>query len=251
MPFPLAHPAAVLPLRRYCPRPLVFAALVIGSISPDVGYLFSGSGLDELAHTLVGGTAFGVVIGMAMLWLFYFLVPIALRFVSSPYREAMSKLHHLPPAGIPALVISLAIGVWTHLFLDSVTHSHGWLVTRLPWLQSSVLVFHGRSLKVCHLLWYGCSFIGVAWLVVAGRKWQESHWPTSSAASNASHTVEAIVVSMLILPIEIVHHLVHSRFGLFLVAGTTAIAILLVISWFSVHGPDSSLQKNPSGPPGQ
>ena len=40
MPFPLAHPAAVLPFRRYCSRWLNFPALVIGSLVPDLGYLF-------------------------------------------------------------------------------------------------------------------------------------------------------------------------------------------------------------------
>jgi hypothetical protein len=38
MPFPLAHPAAVLPLRRYCPKYLSFPVLIVGSLVPDVGY---------------------------------------------------------------------------------------------------------------------------------------------------------------------------------------------------------------------
>jgi len=32
MPFPLAHPAAVLPLKRFCPQRLSFSALVIGAL---------------------------------------------------------------------------------------------------------------------------------------------------------------------------------------------------------------------------
>ncbi|MBA3727450.1 MAG: DUF4184 family protein, partial [Armatimonadetes bacterium] len=38
MPWTFSHPAAVLPLRRLCPQSLDFAALVIGSTTPDIGY---------------------------------------------------------------------------------------------------------------------------------------------------------------------------------------------------------------------
>ena len=38
MPWTFAHPAAILPLRRFCPAPLDFSALVIGSMVPDLGY---------------------------------------------------------------------------------------------------------------------------------------------------------------------------------------------------------------------
>jgi hypothetical protein len=38
MPFTFAHPAAVLPLRRFCPDRLVWSALVIGTVSPDLEY---------------------------------------------------------------------------------------------------------------------------------------------------------------------------------------------------------------------
>jgi hypothetical protein len=38
MPFPLAHPVAVLPFRRYCPRFFSLPALVAGSLVPDYGH---------------------------------------------------------------------------------------------------------------------------------------------------------------------------------------------------------------------
>jgi hypothetical protein len=48
MPYPLAHPAAVLPLRRLCPRRLSFPALVVGSLCPDVGYPL---GVSRFSHS--------------------------------------------------------------------------------------------------------------------------------------------------------------------------------------------------------
>src|SRR5437762_2617545 len=58
MPFPLAHPAAVLPLRRYCPRFLSFPALVIGSIAPDFGYCFGDLNVEDLSHRSPGSPGF-------------------------------------------------------------------------------------------------------------------------------------------------------------------------------------------------
>ena len=51
MPIPLAHPAAVLPLCRFCPRYLSFGALVIGSLLPDVAYTIDD--LNKFSRTLV------------------------------------------------------------------------------------------------------------------------------------------------------------------------------------------------------
>jgi len=56
MPFPVAHPAAVLPLRRYCPRYLSFPALVVGSLSPDLGYLFGHLHADWFSHRFWAGS---------------------------------------------------------------------------------------------------------------------------------------------------------------------------------------------------
>ena len=54
MPWTLSHPAIVLPLRRFSPQPLDFAALVIGSMTPDIGYYIDRFDLSAFAHTLPG-----------------------------------------------------------------------------------------------------------------------------------------------------------------------------------------------------
>jgi hypothetical protein len=60
MPFPLAHPAAVLPLRRV--QALCFPALVLGSLTPDFGYLFAD--LSRLSHHLLGSLLFCLPAGL-------------------------------------------------------------------------------------------------------------------------------------------------------------------------------------------
>jgi len=55
--FPVAHPAAVLPLRRFAPRHLDFAARVIGALSPDFACALDQ--VNDFWRTVqwIGGTA--------------------------------------------------------------------------------------------------------------------------------------------------------------------------------------------------
>lgn len=229
MPFPLAHPAAVLPLRRYCPRWLNFPALVIGSISPDIAYLFRGTEVDSRAHTFAAGTLIGLLLGLAALALCVISVRLLLPRMTALYRENLLPLFEIKLSTIPAILISLVLGIWTHLLFDSFTHAEGWAVLHSPVLRHPAFKLANRTVRICHLLWYLCSFVGVALLVWSARNWREHLSASAKKPRATSPLLEAISVAALILPIEILHHLVRTRFGLILVAGLTAGATLLVL----------------------
>ena len=72
-----------------------------------------------------------------------------------------------------AIVLSLLIGAWTHLFLDSITHEDGWLVEHLPLLQNSIPLPWKISFKGYDLLYAGCTLFGVAWLAACYWRWLE------------------------------------------------------------------------------
>jgi hypothetical protein len=171
MPFPLAHPAAVLPLRRCCPRRLHFPALVFGSLSPDAGYAF-GNG--DFSHSFFSGSfAFCLPVGLLMLACFY-----ALRLPLVAILPARLKEAFLPPCQRPVgslflIVPSLLIGAWTHLFLDSLTHADGWMVGHLSFLQKSVPLMWTGGIKGYEALYAGCTLLGVAWLAVCYWRWLE------------------------------------------------------------------------------
>jgi|GEM_PF-763210 len=149
MPFPLAHPAAVLPLRRYCLTHLSFAALVTGSVVPDIAYfaddysqfdrvlvfLFGTSadkipGVDstwawsEFSHSLVGSLAFCLPIGLAVQGAFYPLRAPLVSTFPAPHRTALLPLCRSRIKPLGTIVGSLLIGVWIHLFWDLFTHDN-------------------------------------------------------------------------------------------------------------------------------
>src|SRR5436309_15119874 len=122
MPFTLAHPAAVLPCKRFCPRYLSFPALLAGSVSPDASYFFGRFNLGPFHHHPIKGFLFGVPAGLFILAAFYLLRSPALAMLPRQYRAIFRPLF-LHPIGTPlAILLSVTIGVATHILWDSFTH---------------------------------------------------------------------------------------------------------------------------------
>ena len=230
MPFPLAHPAAVLPLRRYCPRRLSFPALVIGSLTPDASYCLGEKEGGAFGHSLLGSVAFCLPVGILLVALFYGLRSPVVRRLPAPYQQALLPFCRRPLGSFWVVVISLLIGTWTHILWDSFTHTNGWCVQHLPILQSVVISVGSRTARVCHLLWYGCSFAGVIWLFLAFEKWKQACVNGGAGASARTVLRDAVLVAVLVLPIELAHHLVrNNKPGLFLIAAVCALPVLVVV----------------------
>src|SRR5437588_9409547 len=121
MPFTLAHPAAVLPFRRFCPRYLSFPALVAGSVSPDLSYFFGRLNLGPFAHHPIKGFLFGIPAALIILVIFYLFRRPVLETLPIRYREVFKPLA-LRPVGTPlGIFLSLTIGVATHIIWDNFT----------------------------------------------------------------------------------------------------------------------------------
>ena len=127
MPYPFAHPAAVLPLIRPMGRFGVPAALVIGSMVPDAWYLVPG--LVRADSHSAGG----------LLW---FCLPVGLL-VYVCYQLFTGR--SLSAAPWHAVVVSLLVGSLTHLGWDGVAHSYNW--------------------NGVHILQHGSTVLGAAFVV--------------------------------------------------------------------------------------
>jgi hypothetical protein len=227
MPFPLAHPAAVLPLRRYCPQRLCLPALVIGSLTPDAGYLFGEETGGALSHQFLGSIVFCLPVGVVLVVLFHILRRPMVKLLPAPYRRVLLPLCEGAGASVGAVILSLLIGAWTHLLWDSFTHKDGWCVQNLPLLATALFSVGSHTVRVCHLLWYGCSFAGVIWLFLVFEKWKQANLYGGVGVATWSVILDAVLVAALVLPIALVHHLVRGHhLGLLLVAGLCAIPVL-------------------------
>jgi hypothetical protein len=148
--------------------------LVIGSLTPDLGYLFERAHVAAWAHSFwSGGVGFCLPVGLVLVWMLRGLEHFALAVVPARH-EAIRSVLRRPAPTFPVLLISLLIGAWTHILLDSITHTEGWLAQRLGILQWSFPWLDGRSMKVCDLLYYGITFLGVAYLAFCFQQWLEN-----------------------------------------------------------------------------
>lgn len=230
MPFPLAHPAAVLPLRRYCGRWLIFPALVVGAVVPDASYLLGPAHLDVFSHTFAGSLVFGVPAGLVMLGLFYGLRSRVVERLPQRYRDLFRPLCNQPGPAAGVLVLSLLLGIWSHVFWDGFTHKEGWFVRVVPWLQSPLLPLGHRHVRVCHVLWYLSSFIGIACLYWVYQSWRQTPAGGSRPVSPGLKLRDACLMALLFFPIEALHHLLNNTLEA-AVVGVLTLAMILAALW--------------------
>jgi hypothetical protein len=124
MPYPFAHPAAVLPLVGPLGRLAVPSALVIGCMIPDAWYLV-GVASRETSHSLPGLLRFCLPAGLLAYLAFHLLLKQALAALLPAYLA--SRLVPYLAKGLPAVpwravLASLLCGAATHLAWDGLTH---------------------------------------------------------------------------------------------------------------------------------
>ena len=169
MPFTLAHPAAILPLRRS--RLLRTVPLIIGAMTPDVPYYLPwriAKHIPDLTHTLLGTLTLDLPMGL-MLLLFVWLLRVPLVAPLGPAARAkgLAAMERFGsrPLNWALAPLSILVGAWTHIAWDSFTHADGWMVERIPALSAPVTLFSYTG-QLCHVLQYASSVFGLAVLAI-------------------------------------------------------------------------------------
>ena len=104
MPYPIAHPAAVIPLVRPMGRFAVPSALVIGSVSPDLWYFVPALERAD-SHSPAGLFWFCLPVGFAVYFAFHLLLKEPLLALAP--RFAAFYRPGLPRAPLYAVALSL------------------------------------------------------------------------------------------------------------------------------------------------
>lgn len=236
MPFTLAHPAAVLPLRRV---PLLLTVpLVIGAVSPDIPYYLPtviAQHIPLQTHTLRGTVTLDVPMGMAVV-LFMWLLrvpltePLGAR-ARTLCRAALQRFGSRPVHWVLS-PLSILVGAWTHLLWDSFTHPYGWMVQRIAVLRAPVTIGWYTG-ELCHVLQYLSSVFGIAVLAV---------WflmlPSPSAASEpGSHSGGPLLLAALLLAAVVpAGYEVHRDVAAHVTStyGVLYLALTRTIAWFGL-----------------
>lgn len=170
MPFTFAHPAAVVPLKKFCPR-LNLPALIAGSITPDLGYYLHNWVWSISGHSFAGSVTFDIPAGLTLLALFYLTIRPMSRLLPYPHREACSAI--CPAIELPKIssiliaAFSVLVGAWTHIIWDGFTHANGWCVREVAALTPTLFTVYGYHVSVWQMLQHASSVFGLLVLAYA------------------------------------------------------------------------------------
>ncbi|MBS0364286.1 MAG: DUF4184 family protein [Proteobacteria bacterium] len=164
MPFTLAHPAAVLPLRRW--THLHIAPLIIGAMVPDAPHFLPGRlGLTmPETHSLTGVWTVCLALGYLLLLAAVFLRrPLTALLPHRAHALCLQAVEPFRSGVVPWLLAApaIVIGAWTHVAWDSATHGFGWIVQHVPVLATALAV-GPFQLPLYRLLQYASSVAGLA-----------------------------------------------------------------------------------------
>jgi membrane-bound metal-dependent hydrolase YbcI (DUF457 family) len=162
MPFTVSHAAAVLPLHRYTKLPLT--ALMVGSMAPDFGYIFSYEASRQLTHSFAGLFVFCLPVGL-FVWLFYvaILEKATITLLSDSWHTRFAHTDAITPSLVARAVIAIVLGAVTHLLWDAFTHRGTFVTNAIPALLGRTPGFDW--LPIYHLLHGLSSVLG---LVILG-----------------------------------------------------------------------------------
>jgi membrane-bound metal-dependent hydrolase YbcI (DUF457 family) len=163
MPFTISHAAAILPIHRFGRNWLPLTALMVGSMAPDFGYVFSYEASRAITHSFPGLFIFDLPVGLVV-WFFYVAVleKATITLLPDRWHTRFAHTDAITPALVMRASIAILLGAVTHLLWDSFTH-HGTFATRaFPFLERPVPV--ASWMPVYHLLHGLSSIFGLAML---------------------------------------------------------------------------------------
>ena len=184
MPFTPSHAVVALPFVR---TPLLPAAIAIGAMTPDLPLFLRGTPLSyQATHTNV---ALSTAIALVLLVLWYALLrpavrelaPLAVARRLPPEWEATGPgiLRTLPPrrplALVALVIVSLVIGVLSHIAWDAFTHEGRFGVRLLPALAQQWGPLTGYT-----WVQHGSSVLGLLILAIWAAWWMSRRPPAAS-----------------------------------------------------------------------
>jgi hypothetical protein len=173
MPFTPAHIVAVLPLRN---SRLVWSALIVGAIAPDFEYFLRLAPDDGYGHTLAGSLLLTLPLAILALWLFHAIVkkPLIELFPDAAQRRLTKYAGEFCFGGLARftlIVISIMVGMLTHLLWDSFTHPNTWLHRSWPLLRQRISVPLVGATPIYKLLQHGSTVLGLGALLMVLLRW--------------------------------------------------------------------------------
>jgi hypothetical protein len=201
MPFTLSHLALVLPIRRYG---LEFSALVIGSMAPDFSYFIPFTPNKGFTHSIPGILLFCLPISFLALILFHkFLKEPLLSLLPDNHKQRLLNYSKgftfLPKKRLLILLLSVFLGVITHLVWDSFTHVYGWGVMAFPVFRQTTFHLGPLNAALYSVLQHLSTIIGLVVIGIWYFKWYQKTSPAPFSQRNLVSNRARILIMFIML----------------------------------------------------
>ncbi len=232
MPFTFSHPAIILPLDRIFKKNVSLTGLIIGSLTPDFEYFLRMKIQSEYAHTILGSLWFDLPLGILLCFLFHNIIKISLidnlpLFVQKRLGtlRKLDWLHYFSNHWI-IVCLSLIIGIFSHIFWDSFTHSGAFFTV---YLGLDRKIYGGIPLY--KILQHLSTLIGGVVLLFYFFSLKSDNYTTS--APKVNYWIKVLIVTAMILGIRFLYGLKIVEYGNVLVSGIAAFLLsLLFVSMY-------------------
>jgi hypothetical protein len=148
MPFTFSHPAILIPLRVLPKNLFSITGLVIGSLIPDFEYFLRLKLKSDHSHTLSGIFWFDLPVSLFFCFIFHLIVRKQLiDNLPDFFKSRLWKFRDLNWVSYffknwYIVILSIFIGVLSHIFWDSFTHEDGFFVDRINLLNGKLLLLN-------------------------------------------------------------------------------------------------------------
>ncbi len=207
MPFTLAHPAVVIPLKKPLQKWGVLSALIIGSMTPDFSY-FLPFGISRYeTHSFLALFWFCLPVGLVFYYAYHMLLaPVLLSISPQGFKQRVNAdvmLGKFPSTNIFSVIFSLIIAAATHIVWDLFTHPPHHIVEPLSsWMNIVLIQFDGYTVQVFRALQHISTFVGIGLIIYWIKQWYTNTPTTQLPLWQASPQVEKYTrFALIALPI--------------------------------------------------
>ena len=186
---------------------LVSSALVIGTLAPDFEYLVKLDAHGRVAHTFPGVFVVTLPLALIVLWIFHRFVKVpVVRLLPDGVQRRLSNhlgdFSFVGPSRFLLIVVSILLGIATHILWDSFTHRGTWLYARWPLMRQMFHLPLEGTVPLYKALQHGSSVLGVGvvliWLVLWYRR-SEATAPTSGSPGMTMAKRVAVLAGLIVV----------------------------------------------------
>lgn len=233
MPFTFSHPAIILPLTYLPKRYISLTGLVVGSITPDFEYFLRMKVQSIHSHTLSGIFWFDLPLGIIIAFVFhtiarntlFFNLPKQIKTRLITYQN-FDWIQHFKYNWI-VVIISLLIGIMSHLFWDSFTHNHGHFVEIIPSLKNEINLFN-LQIPIFKIVQHSSSLVGAILIVLAIKNLPVSR--IENTKINYKYWQVLTIIVLIIILFRFLTGLEYYEYGAVIITFISATLIGLVLT---------------------